>query len=244
MGTWHLKIFSFCFGASFFKWGYSYVKLDEPIDEKFYSHNFLLFTNHVLKKVIYMHGCPKQRILVKGHFLLAAELLKQQYPKAKFFAIIRQPLDRLHSHINLLRTISVNGPYSKVYGLFPPSWKVIRDYVISTQIIYCGQEMSFYNNDQENQLKLVIPFTMYVNNLSATLQHIYSFCNIPIPDHVVSKAIKLQNTSHDRTKLRASYDPQLNRSLANLGIKEEEVKEYLTEYIEWIYQLENHFRKI
>ena len=242
VGTWHLKIFSFCFGASFFKWGYSYVKSDEPIDEKFYSHNFLLFTNHVLKKVSYMHGCPKQCILVKGHFLLAAELLKQQYPKAKFFVVIRQPLDRLHSHINLLRTISVNGPYSKVYGLFPPSWKVIRDYVISTQINYCEQEMSFYNNDQENQL--VIPFTMYVNNLSATLQHIYSFCNIPIPDHVVSKAIKLQNTSHDRTKLRASYDPQLNRSLANLGIKEEEVKEYLTEYIEWINQLENHFRKI
>ena len=241
VGTWHLKLFSFCFGTSFFKWGYSYAKLDEPIDEKFYSSNFLLFTNRVLKKIIYMHGSPKQCILVKGHFLLAAELLKQQYPKAKFFAVIRQPLDRLHSHINLLRTISVNGPYTKVYGLVPPSWKVIRDYVISTQIYYCRQEMSFYDNDQENQL--VVPFTMYVNNLSATLQHIYSFCGIPIPDHVVSTAIKLQNTSHNRAKLRARYDPQFNRSLAVLGINEEEVKEYLTEYIEWINRLENHFRK-
>ena len=241
VGTWHLKIFSFCFGTSFFKWGYSYAKLDEPIDEKFYSSNFLLFTNRVLKKVIYMHGGPKQCVLVKGHFLLAAELLKQQYPKAKFFAVIRQPLDRLHSHINLLRTISVNGPYTRVYGLVPPSWKVIRDYVISTQIYYCRQEMSFYDNNQENQF--VIPFTMYVNNLSATLQHIYSFCGITIPDHVVSKANKLQNTSHNRTKLRASYDPQLNRSLAGLGINEEEVKDYLTEYIEWINHLENHFRK-
>ena len=79
---------------------------------------------------------------------------------------------------------------------------------------------------------LAIPFTMYVNNLSTTLRQIYSFCNIPIPDHVLSKAIKLQNTSHDLTKLRASYDLYLNRSLTSLGVDEDKVKEHLTEYIE------------
>ena len=124
-----------------------------------------------------------------------------------------------------------------MYGLFPPSWKVIRDYVISTQIPCCKQKLSFYKDDQEN--KLVIPFTMYVNNLSATLQIIYSFCNIPIPDRVVSKAIELQSISHNRTKLRASYDPYLNRNLTSLRVDEERVKEHLTEYIEWINQLEN-----
>ena len=231
---WHLNLFSWCLGSSFFNWGYSYAKLQEPIDENFYAYSFLFFTNHAIRKVMYLRGSPKQRVLLKGHFLLAADLLKQQYPKAKFFAVLRQPLDRLQSHINLLKVISADGPLTKVYYLFPPSWKVICKHIISTQIPYCKQEMLFYKNDQEN--RLVIPFTLYVTNLSATLQHIYSFCNIPIPDHVVSRAIKLQNTSHDRSRL--NYHPNFNRSLSSLGVDEKKVKEHLTEYIEWVNCLE------
>ena len=37
----------------------------------------------------------------------------------------------------------------------------------------------------------------------------------------MSQAIKLQNTSHDRTKLRASYDPNFDRSLTSLGVDED-----------------------
>ena len=181
-------------------------------------------------------------MLLKVHFLRASKALKQQYPKAKFFTVVRNPLDRFQSFINFIKVLCVDGPHGKAWGLFPPNWKIVCDYVIATQIPYCKQEMSFYKDDQEN--KLVIPFTMYVNNLSATLRRIYSFCNIPIPDHVVSQAIKLQNTSHDRTKLRASYDPHLNRSLASLGVDEDKVKEHLTEYIEWISQLENSCKKL
>ena len=210
VGVWHINLFSWYLGSAFFNWGFSYAKLQEPIDEKFYG-SFLLFTNHVMKKVIYLRGSPKQRALLKGHFLLAAEALKQQYPNAKFFVVVRQPLDRFQSNINLLKVMSTDGPHSKVWRLFPPSWKVIRDYVISTQIPYCEQEMSFYKDGQVN--RLAIPFAVYVNNLSATLRSIYSFCNIPIPDHVVSKAVRLQKTTHDRTKLKVNYHPDFNKSL-------------------------------
>ena len=236
VSSWHISVYSWCLGSAFFKWGYSYAKLEEPIDEKFYN-SFLLFTNHVMRKVMYLRGSPKQRVLLKGHFLLAAEALKQQYPKSKFFAVVRQPLDRLRSNVNLLKVVTADGPHAKVWGLFPSSWKSIRDYVIITQIPYCEQEMSFYKDDQENRLAL--PFTMYVNNLSATLQSIYSFCNIPIPDHVLSKAIKLQKTTHDRLKLKLTYHPDFNRSLESLGVDKEKVKEHLAEYIEWVNELEN-----
>ena len=101
---------------------------------------------------------------------------------------------------------------------------VVRDYVIATQIPYCKQEMLFYKDNQKN--RFVILFTMYVNHLSATLRHI---CNIPVPDHVLPQDIKLQDTSHDHTKLRASYDPHLNRKLTSLGVDEDKVKEHLTE---------------
>ena len=65
---WHINIFSWCLGSSFFKWGYSYAKLEEPIDEKFYNSSFLLFTSHAMRKVMYLRGSPKQRVLLKGHF--------------------------------------------------------------------------------------------------------------------------------------------------------------------------------
>ena len=237
VGMWHIAPFSYYLGSSFMKWGYSYAKLEEPMDEKFYD-TLLSFTSHVVRKVIYLRGKPKQRMLLKVHFLRAAKTLEQQYPKAKFFTVVRQPLNRFQSFINFLKMlVATDGPHGKESSLFPPTWKAIRDYVIYTQIPYCKQEMTFYKDDQTN--KLVIPFTMYVNNLSATLRHIYSFCNIPIPDHVVSQAIKLQNTSHDRTKLRASYDPNFDRSLTSLGVDEDKVKEHLADYIEWINQLEN-----
>ena len=155
-------------------------------------------------------------MLLKVHFLRAAETVEQQYPKVKFCPTTTR---------SFYQVCVLMDP---VWGLFPPNWKVVCDYVISSQIPYCKQEMSFY------KYGLVIPFTMYVNNLSATLRHIYSFCNIPIPDHVVSKAIKLQITSHDCSKLRASYDPYLNRSLASLGVDEEKIKEHLTEPVHWV----------
>ena len=234
-GAWHINLFSWCLGSSFFNWGYSYAKLEEPVDEEFYR-SLLLFTNQVVRKVFYLRGSPKQRMLLKGHFLPAAEALIQLYPKAKFFAVVRQPLDRFHSFANFIRIVCIDGPLTNMFGLFPPTWKIIRDYVISTQIPYCQQEMLFYKSGQGN--KLVISFTMYVSNLSVTLQRIYSFCDIPIPDHVVSKAIKLQSTTHDRTKRRASYDHNFNRSLTSLGVDEEKVKEHLTEYIEWVDELE------
>ena len=97
--------------------------------------------------------------------------------------------------------------------------------------------MSFYRKHQAN--KLIIPFTIYMKNLSATLQSIYSLYDISIPNSVVSDAMVLQRTTHNPTTYRPNYDSEHDRSLASLGIDEEKVKEHLSEYIEWINSLEN-----
>ena len=83
-------------------------------------------------------------MLLKEHFLLAAEALKEQYPKSRFFAVVRQSLDRFRSGINLIKVISADGPHAKVWRLFPPSWKVIRNYVITTQIPYCVSRRCYF----------------------------------------------------------------------------------------------------
>ena len=57
VGMWHINVFSWYLGSSLMKWSYSYAKLEEPMDEKFYG-SLLLFTNHVVKKLFIYVGNP------------------------------------------------------------------------------------------------------------------------------------------------------------------------------------------
>ena len=219
------------------KWGMPFVKLSSPTDDHFVKF-FYRFTDHVLKKVMYHRGKPSQRILVKGHCLIATNTLEKCYPGAKFFTTVREPLGRFQSFINFMTTLTIDGPPRNVYLASPVSWKVLRDYVVYTQIPYCEQEMLFYNQHQKN--RLAIPFTMFVNNLSTTLQTVYNFCDVPMPQDLISNAIAMQYSTHDRAKRKASYDSRLNKSLESLGIDEVKLQETLTQYIHWVDQLEEN----
>ena len=241
-GSLHMNQVILYLGSSFMTWAYPFVKLKRPVDEDLYVDDFIAYSDCVLRKVMYYRGRPAQRVLIKGHFLIAAKALEQRYPKAKFFTVIRYPTERICSFINLVKVLSIDSPGLMLLkpGLFPPSWRVVRDYALATQIPYCGQEMSFFSELQGN--KLTIPFTLYVNNLKATLQSIYSLCNIPIPDRIVSNAVKLQSTTHNPKTYRPSYNHNFDRSLTSLGIDEEKVKEKLSDYIEWISTLDVYKR--
>ena len=92
---------------------------------------------------MYYCGNSKQRILTKGHFVVSASTFEQQYLKGKFFSVVRNPLDCISSYINLLKSAVEDGPGKKIYGLYPATWKVLRDHVIRTQVSFCEQKMSF-----------------------------------------------------------------------------------------------------
>jgi len=122
-------------------------------------------------------------------------------------------------------------------GLLPFTWRVVRDWSVVTQLCYCEEEILFYNQSEENTInKLAISFTCtsYVNNLTGTLQHIYSFLNIPLPDEVLSKATTLKGRTHNRTTRKTTYDPKYNRSLSSVGVDEDKLREHLTDYINWM----------
>ena len=224
-------------GCRFYKYGFVTCTLKE-MDEDF-CKCFLKGTDCILKKVVYHRGLPNQRVLIKGHFLFAAKTLEQRYEGAKFLSLIRDPLERFQSTLNHFKVLSVDGATSKVHGLFPITWKVQRDWLIETQMCYCEEEMSFYKHSQENTTnKLAISFANYVTNLTSTLQDIYSFLNIPMPAEMLSKAAKLQSTSHDYTEKRSSYDQKYNRTLSSVGIDEEKLRHLLAEYIEWKNELD------
>lgn len=236
VGTWHFTYLSWYLGVGFMKWGFPLGSTTEPTDEQ-YLKSLYEFTDSVMKKVVYHRGRPSQRVLIKGHFLIAAKGLQQNFPEAKFFTIVREPLDHFQSCINFMAIISADGPPRKEYLLSPVSWKVLREFVVHTQIPYYEQEMLFY--DQPDDERLAIPFSMFVNKLNKTLQVVYSFCNIKVPTIVTSNAITTQQSAHDRTNRKASYNPKFNRSLSDLGIDEEKLKKHLTRYTRWIEILDN-----
>ena len=238
--SWHFGGLSRYLGTSFMKWGFCYVPLDEPIDEWF-CNNLLKFTDSIMRKIIYYRGKPGQRILIKGHFLIHAPVINKLYRGVKFFTVARDPVERIFSTINYMKAVSMDGPVHFEFGLFPAPWKVVRNWSLQTQIIYCKQEIMFYGQSDNN--RRVIPFTMYVNNLSDTLQRIYSFCNLSIPDHVVSNAVEIQTTTHDRTKRKASYDSKFQKSLGDLGVDEVKLRDHLTSYINWMKKFEEEDKK-
>ena len=230
---WHFGFTSSLLGARFLKWGFPHVApKDIPIDQQF-CNKLLSFIECITRKIYYYRGKPSQHVLVKGHFLTIARTLEHRYPDAKFFTVVRDPAQRFQSTINFFRIISSQ------FGLSPASWQVLRDYTLATQIPYCEEEMTFYYQSESN--KLVIPFSLYTNNLTATLEKIYSLCNLTIPEHMMSMANRAQHTSHDRSERRANYNPKLNRSLASMGVDEAKLREQLDDYINWIKEIECNY---
>jgi len=168
-GSFHHTHLSWYLGWHFMKWGMPFSAIEGSVDEQFCDSRFC-YINALMKKVMYSRGKPSERMLVKGHFLTSAHKFEKQYPKAEFFTTVRQPEERFQSIINFVITITADGPPIRVNALCPVSWKVLRNFVIGTQISYCKQEMSFYKQPQNN--KLAIPFTVYVKDLSTALNPI------------------------------------------------------------------------
>ena len=235
----NMIVFSINLGASFFKWGLPNAALkEEPVDREF-CKIFVELNDRIMKKVMYHRGLPKQRMFIKTHLLIVARELEQQYDGAKFLTMVRDPIERFCSHVNFVKVLSVDGPMKA--SVFPVTWRVVRDWIIETQTCYCEEEMIFYDQSEENtKNKLAISFDTYVNNLAGTFQHVYSFLNIPVSAELLSRAAALQKSSHDRTKRRTTYNPKYNRSLSSLGVDEEKLKEYLSDYINWMNKLDTN----
>ena len=114
VGTWHFTVVSWYMGIDFMKWGFPFAPLKEPTDDQ-YLNIFYQFTTSIMKKVVYHRGKPLQHMLVKGHFLIAANGLQQHFPHAKFFTVVREPLECFQSFINFIATVLADGPPRFIY---------------------------------------------------------------------------------------------------------------------------------
>ena len=101
---------------------------------------------------MYHHGNSGQQFLIKGHFLMLAPVVDQCYEGANFFIVACDPVQGLHSSIRFLKFLSIDGPPSTEYALFPTPRKVLHNWGLLKQIIYFKQGMILYGQSEDNKL--------------------------------------------------------------------------------------------
>ena len=158
-----------------------------------------------------------RRLFIKGHFLCAAVALERHYPDATFLTLVRDPAKRLQSGINYLRV----NPSDPAMG--PPHWAWLSAWLLQTESDYCRIEQAWYSQ-KSGARRCTVRFTDFVSDLEGTMQYVYRAClsQDQLPPHV-------PRTHPPRE--RKHYT--VNRSLAELGIDESEVRRQLADYVAW-----------
>jgi hypothetical protein len=192
-----------------------------PHDSYLKKIEFINLVDRVARKTLFHANREPEgsfkRFFIKGHFLYAAPYLQEKYPDACFLTVIREPLSRLQSGINYMR---VNPP-DPVLG--PVPWNWLRESLVYTETRYCEVEQEWFTADNGAR-RCMIRFSDFVNDLESSLSTVYKTCfeEDQLPAH-----LPREHPPRDRKNYT------VNRSLKELGINEEKIRERLSEYIEW-----------
>lgn len=216
----HLHQFALFLGPEIAAADFNFAKI-APYDQPIKEVDFINFVDRIARKTLLNVGPSldgsARCFFLKGHFLYAAQPLKEHYPDARFLTIIREPLSRIRSGVNYLR---VNPP-DPVLGSVPWAW--LGAAIEKTESDYCEVEQDWFTQEANNHL-CVIRFQEFSNDLESTMKRVYQCCfdSDDLPHHVP--------ISHPKRE-RQKYT--INRTLAEIGIDETELKDRLAPYIRW-----------
>ncbi|MGF1603181.1 MAG: sulfotransferase [Thermosynechococcaceae cyanobacterium] len=158
-----------------------------------------------------------RRLFIKGHFLCAAAALERHYPDAVFLTLVRDPVKRLQSGINYLRV----NPSDPAMG--PPPWAWLSAWLLQTECDYCRIEQAWYSQ-KSGARRVVVRFADFVADLEGTMQQVYREC---LDQDLLPPHVPLTHPPRDRKHYT------VNRSLAELGIDENELRMQLADYVAW-----------
>ena len=190
-------------------------------DKKIKEEDFVRLVDRLSRKSILYAGTTPSgdtpRFYLKGHFLYAAEALSEHYSDACFLTVIREPVSRLRSGINYMRV----NPADPVLGPVPWSW--LADTLRHTETVYSKVEQEWFTRE-DSHWRTVIKFTDFVNDLESTMKQVYLDCfnSDKLPPHI---------PQDHPPRERKNYS--INRSLSELGISEANLKNELSDYIDW-----------
>ena len=188
-----------------------------PYDQQIKGKDFVQLVDRLARKSLLFSGGSARRFYLKGHFLFGAQGLWEKYPDACFVTVTREPLSRLRSGINYMR---VNPP-DPVLGPVPWSW--LTDTLTYTETFYSKVEQERFTREADCR-RSVIRFSDFVNDLESSMKQVYLDCfgSDELPAHV-------PRTHPPRERKHYS----VNRTLAELGIDENEIRSNMKEYIDW-----------
>ena len=192
-----------------------------PYDNQIKKIDFVRLVDRLARKSICFSGAliegKTPRFYIKGHFLFAAQALYEYYQDACFLTVIREPMSRIRSGINYVR---VNPP-DPVLGPVPWSW--LTNTLIYTEVFYCNVEQKWFTS-KANCQRSVIRFTEFVDNFESSMKRVYQDCfnSDELPPHI---------PKNHPPREREHYT--VNRTLSELGVDEGDLKNKLSDYIDW-----------
>jgi len=161
-------------------------------------------------------GGERRHFFIKGHFLFAAPELARRYPDARFLTMLRAPEKRLQSLLNFYRCQATVFPCPAI------PWPWIIERTLESEVGYCDVEMAWFQQ-AEGPRRCIVPFDAYLRDLDGTMRYVYRV----LLDREVSPHVPREHAP----RVRTNYS--VDRSLAQLGVDEQALKQRLAAYGAW-----------
>lgn len=186
-----------------------------PASRPLWEDDFVPYTARLGRKVLL--GAPGRRLLLKGHFLAAADAMAAAFPDARFLTVVRAPLPRLQSVINFQHS----QPAPIGLGTVPWPWLVAR--ALTIEPAYLEREHAWFTAPTGPR-RVVVRFSDYLRDLPGTLARVYREC---LDEERVPES--LPRTHAPRVRTNYTFD----RSLVDLGIDAATLETRTRTYREW-----------
>ncbi|GMI36915.1 hypothetical protein TeGR_g3414 [Tetraparma gracilis] len=188
---------------------------DRRVDAELWA-DFDVYIDDIMKKVLLFNGQPDKRVMIKGHFLAAAEGLERRYPDASFLTVIRDRKQRMTSLMNFMIT---NRLIVADTSVVPTKQNIldVGETIMRTEPDYIEKEKEFFAG--EGKRKIAVPFEDYVKDVGRVLETVYGVVNGKggaVPDDIKEAMVKGKEGHTNRAKMK--YHIKL--SLAEFGIDE------------------------
>jgi hypothetical protein len=205
-----------CLGPGPFAQGFSHASRT-PDNEAFWD-DLVVYVDRVGRKALLFGGPVGHRLMVKGHFLAAADRLAEVYPDARFLTVLRRPDERFRSLFNFHRV----NPSEELLGPLPWSWVVESS--LAGELAYCEQEQLWFSRPGPSR-RSSLPFELYKRDLGGALQRVYA----ELLDQPEGPP---QRTAYLGRGAGTGY--QVDRTLEELGVDSAALNERLADYGRWI----------
>ena len=172
-------------------------------------------------------GASRPRFFIKGHFLWAADALLEHYPDATFVTVVRDPAQRIQSGINFMRSQILDSNT----GAVPWSW--LSRFLGRSEKDYCVIEKEWYSRASRvgPSKKCILCFNDFKSDIQETMKFVFATCDLLVEKESGEAVLPAHVPKKHPDRKRHGYS--VDRSLAELGIDEEELRTELADYIAW-----------